>query len=182
MIDGVADEEIWRAAAPIGPFFLLGGKGRPSVSTQAIIYHDADNLYMQVQCQENQRKKPITGRGSIWNDDEIELWISPAHDGKSYKQIIVNAAGEKLEMDQNGPAKIGARTAAHFENGRWVVEAAIPFKGLGVSTPKPGDTWGLNICRHRPGGGDVAAELITWAPLEKGFNEPNHLGTMKFGK
>jgi hypothetical protein len=182
MIDGVADEEIWRAAAPIDQFFLLGGKGRPSVSTRAILYRDADNLYIQIQCQENQRKKPIIGRGSIWNDDEIELWISPAHDGKSYKQIIVNAAAEKLEMDQNGPAKIGSRTAAHFDNGRWVVEAAIPFKGLGVSAPKPGATWGFNICRHRPGGGDVAAELITWAPLEKGFNEPDHLGTMKFGK
>jgi hypothetical protein len=182
MIDGVADEEIWRAAADIDQFFLVGGKARPTVNTQARLYHDADNLYVQILCQENHRKKPITGLGSIWHDDEVEIWISPRNDGKSFKQILINAAGEKLEMDQDGPAKIGAKAAVHFENGRWVVEAAIPFKGLGVGTPKPGETWGFNIARHRPGGGNVSEELITWAPLEKGFKEPEHFGTLRFGK
>ena len=30
-----------------------------------------------------------------------------------------------------------------------MVEMAIPLEALGVPAPKPGDAWGLNICRHR---------------------------------
>jgi hypothetical protein len=181
MIDGIPDEEIWRAAAPIAPFFQLGGKAKPSQDTQVIAYYDQSNVYLQFICQENKRVRPITGGSGIWRDDEVEIWLNTNGDGKSFRQIIINAAGEKLELNQDGPAKTGADVAAHIDSGRWVVEAAIPFKGLGVA-PKPGDKWHINICRHRPADGNTPEELNTWAPLEKGFNEPQNFGVLQFGK
>lgn len=180
VIDGVPDEKIWKTAAPIKPFFSVEGKGLLSQSTEAVAYYDNKNLYIRILCQENQRPRPITGRNAIWNDDEVEIWMSPQRDGKSYKQLIINAAGDKLEMDQNGTANFGAKVAANIESGRWVVEAAIPFSGLGITTPQVGDEWGFNICRSRPGDGS-SASLSTWAPLEHSFNEPQNLAVLKFG-
>lgn len=181
MIDGVTNDEIWHSAAKIAPFFLLGGGGYPPMATEAAVYYDDEQLFFLVKCEERERKAPITGRGSIWNDDEIEIWLDTNRDGKTYRQIIVNAAGERLTLDQNGPADIAIVAAGRAAAGRWAVEVAIPFKALGVPTPKPGDTWRLNLCRHRPGGGVLGQVLITWAPLERGFNEPRNLATLKFG-
>jgi hypothetical protein len=182
MIDGAADEEIWKVAAPIKPIFPLSGKGTLAQNTDAVAYYDDANLYLRIICQENKRPRPITGRGAIWEDDEVEIWMSPQRDGKNYYQLLVNAAGEKLEMDQNGTAQFGANVAARIEDGRWIIEAAIPFKGLGIATPKAGDEWSFNIVRHRPADGGTPAMLATWAPLGKGFNELQNFATLKFGK
>ena len=182
MIDGVNDEEIWKAATEFKPLYLLGGKGIPTQSTKAIAYYDKENLYMQIICQENQREKPLTGTGAIWHDDEVEIWMDTNRDGKTYKQLIINAAGDKLEMNQDGPTKIGAQAAAKIEDGRWIVEVAIPFKALGIETPKPGDIWKFNFVRQRPGGGNIATELTTWSPLDKAFNELQNFATLTFGK
>jgi hypothetical protein len=182
MIDGVNDEEIWHAAAEIKPFYLLGAKGIPGQDTSARAYYDNENLYIQIICQENQREKPLTGSNAIWHDDEVEIWMNANDDGKTYRQLIINAAGGKMEMNQNGRTKFESRVAAKIEPKRWIVEVAIPFKGLDTAPPQPGDTWKFNIARQRPGGGNITTELSTWSPLDAGFNELQNFGTLKFGR
>ena len=56
----------------------------------------------------------------------------------------------------------------------------IPYKGLAVKPPKPGDVWRINIARQRLPTERTGHELITWAPLEKAFFEPENFGSLRF--
>jgi hypothetical protein len=57
----------------------------------------------------------------------------------------------------------------------------IPYKGLGVNPPKPGDHWRISLCRYRPAGGNFNDEQIVWAPLHaEGFKDLEHFGTLNF--
>ena len=183
IIDGVIDDEIWQAAAKIERFFLLGGEGWPKAKTRALLFYDDAYLYVGFICDETERQKPITGRGSIWSDDEIEIFIDANRDRKTYRQIIVNARGEVMELCENGTTHVGVKAGAYIEAGRrWMVEVAIPFTGLGVKAPEPGDIWRMNLCRHRPPGAGFGDEYITWAPAQKGFRELENFGKLIFGR
>ncbi|GAH89400.1 unnamed protein product, partial [marine sediment metagenome] len=92
----------------------------------------------------------------------------------------VNAANEKMEYWESGQNPIGADTATHIDKGSWMVEMTIPYKGLGIKPPKPGDKWRISLCRHRPEGKDFNSELIVWAPLQRGFKDIANFGTLIF--
>jgi len=102
-------------------------------------------------------------------------------EGKTFHQIIVSAVGEKLELTERGAFSGGTKAAATREEGRsWTVEIAIPFKGLGLETPKSGDKWRFNLARYRPGGEGFEAELIVWSSMERWFLEFDKMGELIF--
>ena len=104
-------------------------------------------------------------------------------DGKTFRQVIINAVNDKLEYGESGPTVIGATSAVHVVEGEsWMVEMAIPFAGLGVKPPEPGDTWRLSLCRARPPSRNHSNfELIVWAPLRQGgFRDLANFGKMVF--
>ena len=181
ILDGVADDEMWRAAAQIDQFYLLGGERLPMAGTRAKMFYDDKNLYVTLWCAEPGRKKPLIKHGPIWGDDAVEIWIDTNGDGKTYHQLIVNAAGGKLELTEAGVTPWAVHVAVAVDQGRgWSIEAAIPFASLGVATPKPGDSWRLNLARHRPRGEKFNTELSTWGPLERSFKELSRFGTVTF--
>ncbi len=87
-----------------------------------------------------------------------------------------------MEFANSGPTNIGAKSAVYVDEGKaWMVEMTIPFKGLGVKPPKPGDKWRISLCRYRPGGKGFNTEKIVWAPLKKGsFKDLKNFGTLIF--
>ena len=184
VIDGSPDEEMWRGAAKTKQFFLQGGKGVSKANTSAMILYDDKNLYVAFVCMEPSRATPRIGGGAIWDDDEVEVWIDTNGDGKTYRQVIVNAANEKMEFWESGRNRIGAKTAVYVDKGTsWSVEMTIPFAGLGVKPPKPGDKWRLSLCRYRPPGRGFSKEQIVWAPLQAGgFRDLKNFGTLIFKK
>ena len=179
-IDGSADDEMWQHAATIEKFFLLGGKGYPKSSTRVQVFNDDENLYVGVMCRDPERDKPIINHGNIWLDDELEFMIDTDGDPKTYVQILVNGIGNVAAFRAKDEADLGVEAKALQERGMWMLEIVIPFKGLGVKAPKSGDTWGFNVVRNRQAGPTVGAEWITWAPLKRGFVEPENLGKMVF--
>jgi len=182
IIDGTPDEEMWRGAAKTDQFFLYGGKGVSKAKTTAMLLYDDKNLYVAFICQERGRRKPLIVGGPPWDDDEVEVWIDANRDRKTFRQVIVNAANEKMEFAESGPNPIGSTTAVHVvQSNSWMVEMAIPLAGLGVKSPKPGDTWRLSLCRYRPPGKTFNSELIVWAPLRSGgFRDLANFGTLIF--
>ncbi|MBN1445344.1 MAG: hypothetical protein JW957_04465, partial [Candidatus Omnitrophica bacterium] len=182
VIDGVVDEEIWQSAVVIDQFFLVGGENWPKAKTRAVLLYDNDYLYAGFTCEENSRKVPITGKGNIWDGDEVEILIDVNDDaGKTFHQIIVNAIGEKLELTEGGAFNGGTKVMATREEGRsWTVEIAIPFKGLGLEAPKSGDKWRFNLARYRPAGKDFENELIVWSSMEGWFLEFEKMGELIF--
>jgi hypothetical protein len=185
-IDGLLDDEMWQEAEKSGSvdrFFLVGGKGRPAMKTHVRMMYDDGVLYVGVRCGETGRETPVVTGGTIWSDDEVEIFLDPAGDGTNYRQLLVNSAGDVMERGPNGVIRIGAEVKAVVKRGeKWEVELAIPFAGLGTQPPKPGDAWRFNLCRHRPPDETGRAELITWSALETGFVEPANFGTLIFGR
>ena len=181
IMDGVLDDEMWQGAVKTDEFFLLGGSGISAARTLAQFYYDEAYLYVGLRCEEPSRQRPIVRNGAIWHDDEVEIFIDANGDGKTYAQILVNGAGKKAEfLDQNA-TPIGTRVAAHVTEGKcWELELMIPYKGLGVKAPKPGEVWRINVVRQRLPTKTSGHQLITWAPLEKGFFEIQNFGPLKF--
>jgi hypothetical protein len=162
--------------------WLLGGEGVPKARTAAMLLCDDMNLYVAFICTEPDRRKPLTIGGPPWDDDEVEVRIDAGGDRKTFRQVIINGANSKMEYWESGPGPIGATTAVHADEGAsWMVEMAIPFAGLGVKPPKPGDTWRVSLCRGRPPGRKTPThELIVWAPLRAGFNDLENFGAVTF--
>jgi hypothetical protein len=182
IIDGSLSEEGWKEAVQTEDFFLLGGEGLPKAGTSVALMYDDVNLYVAFTCQEHERRKPLIIGGPPWDDDEVEIWIDANGDGKTYRQVILNGANSKMEYWENGPGPIGATTAVQvIEGDSWRVEMAIPFAGLGVQPPKPGESWRLSLCRGRPPSRQITThELAVWAPLKGGFKDLTNFGTVTF--
>ena len=182
IIDGSPDEEMWGGAAKTEQFFLLHGTGISKAKTSAMLLYDDESLYVAFTCLEPARSKPLIKGGPPWGDDAVEVWIDASGDGKTYRQVILNGANDKMEYWDSGPNPIGANTATHVAEGYgWMVEMTIPFSGLGVTPPKPGESWRLSLCRGRPEGKGFNQELIVWAPLqEAGFRDLANFGTLIF--
>jgi hypothetical protein len=182
VIDGLLSEESWREAGRTEDFFLLGGEGVSKARTTALLMYDQANLYVAFLCQETERRKPLIIGGPPWDDDEVEVWLDADNDRKTFRQVILNAANGRMEYWESGPGPIGATTAVHVEEGdSWTVEMAIPFAGLGVKAPQPGDSWRLSLCRGRPPGKTIPThELLVWAPLRNGFNDLENFGSATF--
>ena len=181
VIDGVLDDEMWPAGAKTEEFFLLGGGGISKAGTLAMFYYDDECLYLGIRCREPARRRPVVRHGPVWHDDDVEIYIDANGDGKTFAQVLVNGDGSTAEFRDKNPAKIGTLAKVTVTEGQWwELELAIPFAGLGVDVPKPGDVWRLNVVRQRQPGVGVRQELITWAPLEKSFFELQNLGTVTF--
>ena len=182
MVDGSLSEEWWKEGARTEEFYLIGGTGISKAATSAMLLYDDVNLYIAFTCAEPDRKKPLIIGGPPWDDDEVEVWIDADRDEKTFHQVIVNALNSKLEYRESGQSPFGATTATHVdEDSGWMVEMAIPFAGMGVTPPKPGDEWRISLCRGRPPGEDFNHELIVWAPLKSGgFNDLANFGTLRF--
>ena len=182
IIDGLLSEESWAEAARTEDFFLLGGAGVSRAQTTARLMYDEVSLHVAFVCHEPDRPKPLIIGGPPWDDDEIEVWIDANGDQKTYRQVILNGVNSKMEYWESGPGPIGATTAVHVAaDGTWTAEMTIPFAGLGVKPPRPGDTWQVSLCRGRaPGRNNPTMELIVWAPLEHGFKDLAHFGKMTF--
>jgi hypothetical protein len=183
VIDGIPFEEWWGGAGKTDQFFLYGGEGLSKAKTSAMVLYDDLNLYVAFICHEPDRPKPMIVGGAPWEDDSIEVWIDANKDQTTYRQVIINGVNEKLEYGEAGPTPIGATSAVHVVEGdSWMVEMTIPFKGLGVQPPKPGDSWRISLCRARPPGrANPNSELIVWAPLKAGgFKDLANFGTLTF--
>jgi len=182
VVDGSPGEEAWGQAGNTDEFFLINGTGVSDAATSAMVLYDDENLYVAFTCAEPGRPKPLIKGGAPWGDDEIEVWIDANGDGTTFRQVIVSAANDRAEYGETGPTQIGAATATHIAEGEsWSVEMAIPFAGLSVDPPKPGDTWRLSLCRGRPAGRGFGDELIVWAPLQElGFRDLENFGTLLF--
>ena len=74
------------------------------------------------------------------------------------------------------------QSAVNVGGVQFVVEFVIPYEALSVPAPKPGDTWGLNICRHRQAKGEKHPnpQLTAWALPYANFHMPSHFGTVTF--
>ncbi|OGV83165.1 MAG: hypothetical protein A3K19_06685 [Lentisphaerae bacterium RIFOXYB12_FULL_65_16] len=190
-LDGVLDDPAWRLTPEVSGFCRLQAatasddglqvlpgdvqvEEQREFVTTAITYFQAgytqDTLFIATRCyQPNADKLSATKENSpdLWQNDCIEIHIAPGA-GKPKVQFILNPLGAHWPD--------GWDVAATRRQDSWLAEAAIPFARFGV-TPKPGDTWRVNISRHSTTPKD---DLTTWAPRVVNFHDVDHYRAFQF--
>lgn len=181
IIDGdVLLDAAWINALTAADFKLLGKPGMaPTQTTQAKVLFDEHSLYVAFVCNEDQMGKLVAQvkafDGPTWQDDCVELFLSPFADRTRYYHFVVNAAGVlRDELGQDEKWNSGARVATKRGGTSWSAEIAIPFAALGLDETTA-SAWAVNFCREeRPHG-----EISSWAPCESGFHEPKSFGELR---
>lgn len=156
----------------------------PEQQTEVRLAWDDDNLYVLFRCFEEQMDRlsdRLTERDSrIWEDDSVYVMLDPDRDPKTYFHLGATVAGTQYD-EKDRPEQPGSW------DGQWTVETAredsawtafftIPFKTLGVSAPRPGETWKANFARRSM----TVKERSVWASIRYHLVEPESWGEMTF--
>ena len=195
VIDGKR-EPIWRSAGVVD-FVKQFDATKPQAETYARMLHDDEYFYLFVNCFEpnkagiitNQKQNHNSNPPYIWDDDSVEIFISP-DDRKPERtiQLIINAAG--VYMDGAFQTKefahphefkydSGVICKTGMDKNGWTLEVAIPKKALVLDGNAPTDNWRLNVCRNRNVSSIDRKELerSCWSPiLGKAWNIPSRFG------
>jgi len=204
-IDGKLDDLCWKNATPLAGF-RNNGTGTPAIeSTTALVTYDDRALYVAVHAEEGQLTN-LFGREQgdkkdVWSGDEIEFFIAPNGDGKTYYQFCVGAKfGQRYDAKSElGPAyDAGPWESAVIRDekqGNYVVEVAIPFAAVELQTTPNDALWGFNVCRQNVltqspdpnwpknprAGKESTSELTQWSPTGLSFHAVDSFGKLFLG-
>ena len=193
-IDGTVTEGEYGSAQFNGNFVDYQGRGVPAHGTRFLLAYDDHALYVAVIAEESETEaitvEPRERDGDLWKDDSVELFIDATFDRITYNQFATNTEGAQLDSiggpdhGQYGDLKWDSEwsVATKIAGYNYFVEFAIPFASLGVSAPKPGDQWGLNVCRSRQVEGKTTdvLEMGAWSIPYANFHVPSHFGIVTF--
>jgi hypothetical protein len=170
--------------------------------TRFKVLHDGENLYVGIESDLSEAKTfAETGRdSSCFRTDCIDMLIDPSGMRENYYHFIWNPVQNSYHDSAKGLFEdpldpryaddwAGWQGDWKYENVRngdmWLTMAVIPFKTLGVTAPKPGDTWAFNVGRAAvlPDTKDsLSMELSLWSPNfeNRKFTNPGAMGTLEF--
>jgi len=147
-VDGETDEPDWTSAARTGPFVdASGAEARPY--SDARLLWDDENLYAVLYAADEDIRAAATEHdGAVWLDDAFALRIAPSGETGTTYAIDVSAAGVTTDVRKSSDGhadpswESGIRVAldrdgtlndASDDDEEWVVEAAIPWRTLGIA-------------------------------------------------
>ncbi len=178
VIDGYIAENQWKTGQILTQFHQLGWESSPAkLPSLAIFLYDEEKLYLAMLLGKNINDKISD---SLWHEG-VEIFIDPDRTHEKCFQIAGNpkstwtgAYPADGSPDESWTPEM--EFAARQLTGGWLLEMSISFLSLGAS-PKPGDVWGVNVCRN-----DSHAGHITLAPLKRAFYEPEGFCNIKFAE
>lgn len=181
-IDGKLNDKAWSKAAAIKVGHTDMGKLAPVSTTVKLAYDDA-NLYIAYLADEPlmpNLKATVTKRdGPVFYDDSIEMFIDPSNRRRDYYQLSANLLNAQYDAKMsNAAVNLDWQVAAAKGEAGWAAEVAIPFKSLGIMTPKPGEVWSVNFGRNRWALGEP--EFLIWSVPYGSFHRPERFGTIVF--
>jgi hypothetical protein len=171
-IDGALDELVWKQLPKIKNFVEIHPRSnvKPKVQTEAMIFYDADNLYIGFVCYDNEMNKirsTINERDNIFNDDIVGISFDPYREGKQAFEFFVNPEGIQGDLLWYSSGKEDETydaiwySAAKKLYDRWTVEIKIPFKSLRFPSNEI-QTWNFHVFRIHP---RESREQISWVPI-----------------
>lgn len=184
-IDGQISADEWTSASRYTGFSKLPGAKVSHHQPEVRFGYDDHALYIALVSKGHQRA-PVADKtrrdSNVWEDDGVELYLQPKP-GKLY-QIIINPQGVVFDrrIRKGGSAAEnaawnceGLRAVTKVSNEVWSTELAIPFSDLGLTAPKPGDTWRFNLCETLQGIG-----FFSLAPVRNSYAEAERFGALHF--
>ena len=178
VIDGLLDDESWKAATPSDAFTQQYPFDRQPSSerTTLRVLYDADAIYIGFDCE--QVRTPIVERLTRRDRDSESEWvwvqIDSRNDGKNAFIFAVNISGVladgqilnqnviSFEWDENWEA----RTARNAHG--WTAEIRVPLRVLRFDSKLPVQSWGLQAARFIA----ERQELDLWAYFPRDVASP----------
>jgi hypothetical protein len=176
--DGALDDAAWRTAAVADAFRMNERRRDPALrQTTARVTYDREKLYLAFEVQEDEPAKlrkecAVPNSDSITKDDVVEFYLQPP--GREPVLFFINAAGMTRVQ---GKGVLAA--AARIGEKSWTVEAAVPFKALGLDGPPAGQTWRGNFARRRVG---PPIEWSAWNRVEERLADERAFGEWRFAE
>lgn len=159
VIDGKIAPEEWKGALYLGKINEAGG-GSDLPATEAWIGLHASSICLAIRCEEPYPEKIRTVtlgdeiKGSVWNDDSIEVFIDSGNTGKSIFQLIANTEGTIYDSQivnlQQSPSGWNSEAVVRVNVGKtgWEMEINIPMQPMGHLLQR-GEVISFNIGRSR---------------------------------
>ncbi len=204
-LDGQMTETAWQSAALLGPF-VDNDTGHGAVERTVVrACYDAEALYLGWQVFDRDIQATLTARDSrFWEEEVVEFFLA-IDELEEYFELQWNPLGGVFDaiihnpLDDKGRSKgikgnwdytaPGMRSQVRVRgtvaddsdaDTLWTVEVRIPFRDLGVGTPKPGTQWRANFYRFNRGGGRPV-EKQAWNPTrDPSFHQPSQFGVIVF--
>lgn len=193
VVDGSTTDPGWERGQSLGNFILVNGEHRASLRTECRLLWDVTNLYIGIRCEERDLETapaPLAkdrDDPAILNEDNVELFLDPVGDRRSYVHLVVGRGGAILDEVGRGDPKAkdwtGIQARAAAARAAWEVEIAIPFAEIGLN-PADGTRFTANLCRTRVrtvADGKALEERSSWSLCRGGTRDPSSFGEMVLG-
>ena len=186
VIDADLDDAAWGSALHLTAFVSYPRGRTLTDQTEAWVTYDDEALYVAARLHSSkpgELKAVETARdASVWRDDCLEVFIDPGQTHTEWYQFVTNPLGSQYDallpggVEGRGIPWNGSWTVkAAVADDAWLVEMRIPFADFGRG-PKPGDSWGFNVCREAPSVG----ELSMWTDTGGRFTRVRGLADLVF--
>lgn len=181
IIDGKLDDPCWDDAIKVSQFFLNGSTQQAKEATKAYLLYDEDFIYVAFVCSESKIDNLVAHctkvNSNVFDDDSVIIYLTSSHRDENYHYdgyyyyMAVNPKGTLLDAYYDPYEegyfftswKSGCRIGTTIQRNAWIVELAIPFANLDISSDA-GALWSLNLHRRRPAKGNMRSEFSS-APL-----------------
>ena len=202
-IDGKADDAIWQTATQTVAFRHPDGVALTTgIGTSVKLAWDKDNLYVAASTRdEDIRTEHKQNDSTLWEGDVIEFFVQVPGKTGEYVELQWNPAGARFDARFTGHREPKWEEAAKFESGvrhavsldgtlndatadkGWSIEAAIPWKGMGLDTaPSAGTRIAANLYRIDDKGTHDIRHMATWSPVGNDFHQLQGAGTLILGE
>jgi len=182
-IDGKLDEAAWKVPRSV-VLGKLAARGKTSPRTEARLLRKDKVLYIGVKLDEpniDRLNRTVTAAdGPLYQDDSIELFISP-YPSQEYYQFVIGAGGYVFDRKGYGDPKAfdaGAKATVAVGRDGWTLEAAIPMEPMGVGNEVP-TRWRANIYRNRHAGPEGNRQAWS-STLSEDYDRPDYFGHWLF--
>ncbi|GEM_PF-348747 len=183
VFDGKTDDPAWRGVPAIAKFQTdTLGTPAPEVTEVKILYDDR-YLYFGVWGEEPNPKGLSAGAHGklplVFGDDDFEFFLQPNLAGRDYFRIMANSKGTKFCSSPKGLFSYDYDVKTFVGTNFWSAEFRVPFSAFGVSPPRAGDVWGLNVRRHRTQAAPVQRD---WSKMDNHPPQLYYFGRLRFEK
>ncbi|GHT45598.1 hypothetical protein FACS189454_05360 [Planctomycetales bacterium] len=170
VIDGDISEKVWQLAEWTEEFRDIEGASKPLpyYATKAKMLWDQDYLYIAAELKDKHVWALLGQRDQIvYHDNDFEVFIDPSNRAHNYFEFEINAKNTMFDLFLIKPYRSGKGALISWDckgvkhavkiNGSlndtsdedtgWMVEMAIPFKGLESQPPRDKDYWRVGFSR-----------------------------------
>ena len=157
-LDFKKDAAFWKGIAPMEMRDPRGTDDKPQFPVTAKLAWDGNGIYGYMRMQHP--PKVVPGKG-VWTNCSVEILISPGLE----KSHLFHYAADPLNNLHFGTQEFipvrkpyngkwsspGFRSIAEYDENSWRFMFFIPYADLNRKTPKPYDSWLINIVRNKAG-------------------------------